>query len=414
MTTTTQQAREHPSYGLARDLLLGGANIAACQAQGIPADVASAAFGEIMHDPQLRHEMQAEQQSRRTRPTQLASASQQPPAPQYENVARFFARGMPDPPRPDLGHRADGFGMFYRGKVNVVLGPPESGKTLALQCVALDVLADHGRVLHVDLDHNGLELTLQRYAALAGHADTTIQALSDQDRFRYAQPDDPAALDAIIADMTTWQPDLVIVDSIGELIPLYGRDSNSADDYSAVHRHVLTALANTGAAVVGVDHEAKNRESARYGSTGTMAKKRAVDGLMLRSNIRQPFTPDSGGVAALTIVKDRPGGARAASPRGDDEPCYAMFELSDTWQFRPVEGNTAQHIADSKLDADIDALRAVGLGPDAPVRQVRGRMHWGTDRVNRALRAFREQAQKNDPGNVPIPLGTIYGDPSNE
>lgn len=332
----------------------------------------------------------------------------------YEDVAAFFANGMPQPPRPDLGHRADGIGIFYRSKVNILLGPPESGKTLALQCIALDTIADGGHVLHIDLDHNGLQLTMQRYASLVGNAAPMIAALSDPERFRYTQPDDPANLDAIITDTHTWQPDLIILDSLGELIPLYGGDSNSADDYSTIHRRTLTTLANTGAAVVAVDHEAKNRDSARYGAAGTMAKKRAVDGLMLRASIRQPFAPGRGGIAALLIVKDRPGGARAATPPGDDEPCYAMFELSTTWQFRPITGTTNEHITDAKLAADIANLTAAGLNENSSQRDVKARLHWGSDRAINALKALREQSETNNTESAPITLGALYEETSNE
>lgn len=136
------------------------------------------------------------------------------------------------------------------GTTNTVLGDPESGKTLLTDHATVEQLADDGRVLRVDLDHNGSQSTLSRLIDFGGDED----ALRDPDRFRYVEPADRLQLAAIVADAPSWRPTLVVLDSIGELLPLYGAGSNNADEFTAVHRQVIKPLAALGACVVGIDH----------------------------------------------------------------------------------------------------------------------------------------------------------------
>lgn len=46
--------------------------------------------------------------------------------PEYGDVATLLADGLPDPPRTEILHRDDKVALFYRGKVNVLFGDPES------------------------------------------------------------------------------------------------------------------------------------------------------------------------------------------------------------------------------------------------------------------------------------------------
>ena len=72
-------------------------------------------------------------------------------------------------------------------------------------------------------------------------------------------PEEPLARSTSCTSPMRWRfrPNLVVVDSIGELLPMFGGDSNSADEYSAVHRAALTSFAATGAGVLALDHVSK-------------------------------------------------------------------------------------------------------------------------------------------------------------
>src|SRR5258705_3697449 len=63
----------------------------------------------------------------------------------------------------------------------------------------------------------------------------------------------------------------------------------------------LKPLAKAGAAVLAVDHLAKNADPRAQGPGGTAAKRRAIGGVSLRVKVKQPFTPGHGGSALLLV-----------------------------------------------------------------------------------------------------------------
>ena len=62
----------------------------------------------------------------------------------------------------------------------------------------------------------------------------------------------------MVKDTKKWRPAVAVVDSIGELLPLRGANSNNSDGFTTVHTNVLKPLAKAGAAVLAVDHLAKS------------------------------------------------------------------------------------------------------------------------------------------------------------
>lgn len=324
--------------------------------------------------------------------------------PLYTDIARMLEEGMPDPEAPDMLTRSDGVGMFYRGQVNLVFGDPESGKTWVALAAAAETLRDGGSALVLDLDHNGAKATIGRLLMLGA----PITALSDLARFRYVEPEDDMHLIDVVADVIAWQPDVTVLDSIGELIPLFGLSSNSPDDFTMVHGRVMKPLAaKAGTALIAIDHLAKNSESRAQGATGTAAKRRAIGGTSLRVSISEPFSPGRGGSAALTIHKDRHGGLRAATPGTDKEPLAAMFVLSTvddltTWSLRaPADGERAP---DQVPEAeDVAAVAALDPAP-VTVEEARKRLGWRKARAAKAMRGWREQGSPfRDSGRVSVP-----------
>lgn len=302
----------------------------------------------------------------------------------YQDISAVIAGGV-TAITPTIGsRRTDGAQLLYSSAVNALIGDPESGKTLVASAMAADTLTDGGSVLIIDVDHNGAPATVKRFQAFGIDGNT----LSDPARFRYSSPETPEELDRIVADASTWRPTLVVVDSLGEVIPIFGGNSNDADEYTAIHRRVLTALANTGASVLVIDHLAKGEASRGFGGTGTVAKKRAIDGVMLRVSVLSAFAPGRKGSASLNVVKDRHGGVRRVSPTSTTEPVAAVFvldswdELSARWELYP--GRTEE----DKAAADVEELRRLIPAPTS-VRDVKERMSWRTERAAAALRALR-------------------------
>ncbi len=73
----------------------------------------------------------------------------------YTDVAAMLADGLPEQPRPAVLSRTDGVALFYPGEVNLLFGDPEHGKTWVGLAACAETLRKCGRVLVVDIDHNG-------------------------------------------------------------------------------------------------------------------------------------------------------------------------------------------------------------------------------------------------------------------
>lgn len=311
--------------------------------------------------------------------------------PLYVDISALLDGTGPEPPEPVLGRRTDGHCLFYAGQVNWVFGDPESGKTwLCLACL-VEALKAGRRGLFIDLDHNGVDATVARLLALGAPE----SALRDQERFRYCEPDDRAELREVIDDAQLWRPAVAIVDSVGELLPMYGSSSNSADDFTATHSYVLKPLAKAGAAVLAVDHLAKSADSRAVGPGGTAAKRRAIGGVSLRVKVKQPFTPNHGGTATLVINKDRHGGLRKHCPVGDREPIAGTFKLlafnDGVLEYAIYPPAAGERNADEHAPAeDVAAIAALDPPPET-VEDARQRLRWQKQRTANAIRSWREQ-----------------------
>ncbi|MCT2031940.1 AAA family ATPase [Dietzia cinnamea] len=314
-------------------------------------------------------------------------------------MAALLAGTIPGPPEPAYGRRSDDRHLFYAGQVNLIFGDPESGKTWVALAAAVEALNAGQRVLVVDLDHNGPASTVGRLVALG--ADPA--ALADLGRFRYLEPEDRTDVYNLVDDAADWAPHVAVVDSLGELLPMFGSSSNSADDFTVVHAGVLKKLAMAGAAVLLIDHLAKGSESRTFGPGGTGAKRRAVGGSAIRVRVKDAFTPGSGGAAYLTVNKDRHGGVRQHCPTGDREPLAGVFHLRSftggillAETMAPAEGESAPSdfgIAarnPERLAADVDALSQLDPPPTSK-RDVQTRMKWGSDRAVESLDEYRRR-----------------------
>lgn len=333
-------------------------------------------------------------------PPPAAPPWEQPAAPQpirtaqHVDVASLLADGLPEPPQPTTLRRQDGHALFYAGKVNVVFGDPECGKTWIALAAYAEALNDNRRASVVDVDHNGATEIVSRLLLLGAQP----ALLSDPARFRLYEPDDAEELRATVTTLQGWRPATAVVDSLGEIIPMLGLSSNSPDDYSSAHREVLSALATAGAAVIAVDHLPKSDDARVHGQTGTAAKRRAVNGASLRVTLADTFIPGRGGAANLAIHKDRPGGLRAHCPADGKTQPAGRFVLNarpdgtaDWWVTTPDNAITpdAGTTHETLLDvAELDSLDP----PPTSVRDVQTRMKWGGTRASAALRTWKEQA----------------------
>lgn len=244
---------------------------------------------------------------------------------------------------PTICRRADGTALFYKGKVNGIFGDPECGKTWLAQAAIIETLLDGGTAAMVDVDHNGPNHTAARLLLLGGDlAERTDLAslLADPSRFRYYQPDDADELRAAIDDLVHRAPDVLLIDSIGEAIPMYGANTNDGDEITNAMRFLCTRPADAGSCVITIDHLPKSTEARSTGyAIGSIAKKRMIRGAYLRAEARNQPAPGQIGRITLRIEKDTAGELRKASGGG-----YAGTLTLDSTRSE-THGTTAWSIA---------------------------------------------------------------------
>lgn len=214
---------------------------------------------------------------------------------------------------PTICRRTDGIGLFYPGKVNGIFGDPECGKTWLAQAAIVEAFDHGGTAAMIDVDHNGPDHTAARLLLLGARLDH----IADPTRFRYYQPDDPDELRAAIDDVVRHSPNIVLIDSIGEAIPMLGANTNDGDEITNAMRFLCTRPADTGSCVITIDHLPKSAEARTTGyAIGSIAKKRMIRGTYLRAEARVQPAPGQKGLITLRIEKDTAGQLRKHSGGG--------------------------------------------------------------------------------------------------
>lgn len=294
------------------------------------------------------------------------------PALPYADLT-WAANGEVRPPTlPSIGERNDGAHILYAGKINGIYGDPETAKTWFALHIAQQILNNGGTVALIDIDHNGENDTVDRLRKLG----VSDQLIGDPAHFRYYIPETPAELLATRDDIIQQHPTLCILDSIGELIPMLGLDSNSNDDISRGYRAMLTPLAQEHTAVLTIDHLAKAGKSDHGYAIGGIAKKRIINGAYYHAEAITIPAPGTIGKIRLTVTKDRPGGVRANAPAGNlgnfiidssasDGHVNALIANTIGSPLRPT--NTMERI--SRLLAGTDGMHKTTINKEIAVKQ---------------------------------------------
>jgi RecA/RadA recombinase len=319
----------------------------------------------------------------------------------YVDVRKLLQDGL-QLPLPDVLPFSEDFCLFYSGSFNLIYGDTESGKTWLCLAAVASVLNDGGTATIVDLDHNGAPALIGNLIKLG----VDIEILEDASRFRLSEPGDGLDLKEVVQDQLVVKPDVVVLDSLGEILPLFRANSNSADDFTTVHAEVIKPLTRNGASVLVVDHLAKNADSRSFGPTGTAAKMRAADGIAIRVTAERQFTPGSGGAAKLQVYKDRYGGVRSNYP-SNPKPVIGTFELIADGDALDYTFHSAQIVSmaeagrdnEKKLAEDVAKLQEV-YTTKPTVRQARETLKCSQRRAMRAVNVFTDADGTNAEGEA--------------
>lgn len=232
--------------------------------------------------------------------------------------------GTYKPPRPTVGHRDDGVGLFYPGRVNTVICETEGGKTWLALTAAIQEMNAGNHVIDIDFedDRGG---TVSRLLVLGATPDVIRRY------FHYVRPENrPTPADiADLAQLLALKPTLAIIDGVTEAMTLYGQEINDNNGAAAFGRELLRPIKNSGAAVVTLDHVVKStdgRGQGRY-AIGAVHKLNGLDGVQYTMENIQPFGIGLVGRTRVRISKDRPGQIRKNSVPGDRSQLRWFMDL---------------------------------------------------------------------------------------
>ena len=214
--------------------------------------------------------------------------------------------GADPEPEPEFLARLDDVHLFYRGKVNGLLGESESGKTWVALLAVLQSLRARQVVVYLDFEDTAPGI-VSRLRAM-GATDDDLACL------HYIGPDEGLSVQAkadLAEAIQSSTPDLIVLDGINAAMTLLGLELTDNTDATKFSQMLLKPLASTGACVVYVDHVPKSREARGKGGIGAQAKRAMTTGCAINVDVVSAFGRGMTGRLRLTVDKDRPGHVRA-------------------------------------------------------------------------------------------------------
>ena len=270
-------------------------------------------------------------------------------------------------PPPSLCCLDDGFGLFYRGRINGIHGEPECGKSwIAWIAVAQLLRSSEGRALYLDYEDSEQGATTRLQSLGVSRRD----AFSE--RFAYVRPEEPLGMTDTDA-YRDWckllgaQWDLVVIDSHNEAMTLEGLDPSSNKDAGVFTRRLVRPAVNTGAGILLLDHVAKNKDTRANWALGAQQKRAMIRGASYMIENQKPFGRGLEGEATLEIAKDTPGAVRERT--GGHKTVARLTIASDG-----VSGRVHYHLGvpPTPHDLILDRMRAyLIVNPGASKRALR-------------------------------------------
>lgn len=286
------------------------------------------------------------------------------------DIAAILATDL-EPEQPSLLTRSDGAALLYPGKMHMFQAEPTAGKSWVACVACIEAIVMGGAALWIDFEDTARGI-ITRLLQLGLNA-TDLAA-----RFRYVQPvgafgaPERARLDGIMADLN---PDIVIIDGVGEALTRDGLSEDKASDVVNWVERLPRPLARTGAAVVMIDHVVKDREQQGRWARGSGAKLGIVDGATYHLKVQTPFSRTKAGKVRMVIAKDRPGGVGALNETAavftitphangervviDIDPYTAELHTGDAWKPTHIMARVSAIIAESDVPLTATGIKAM-------------------------------------------------------
>lgn len=263
-----------------------------------------------------------------------------------------YLTGRVEPVEPTVLTRDDGNSLMYPGRVNMLYGSSESGKSWIALWIAWQMMTTGQRTVYLDLEDEPVN-TLGRMATLQGSPDDVRKF------FAYVRPEDAHAdlqrdsqgrespTQAGMANRDIFErtiedvdPTLIVADGMTVLYGLHGLNPNHSSDTDAVTGWLKRLTRNGRTTVVIIDHTVKNTERGMP-PIGSQHKTAMVQGTLLQAWTRKQPTPGDTGEVELIVTKDRPGLVRTNSVADHDSvPIAGLFRMDSR-----TEGRTDVRLA---------------------------------------------------------------------
>lgn len=222
------------------------------------------------------------------------------------------------PEEPVVLRRGDGKSLLYRGRVNSLVGEPESGKSWVALLACVQAMTDGENVLFLDFEDTAASVVMRLLAL--GVTPAVLRR-----HFSYAEPDtalDSDAQEDLTRTLDTTMPTVVVVDGVNAAMTLMGMDLQSNVDATRFFQMVLKPLTRIDSAVITVDHVTKSAEGRGTYAIGAQAKKAMTNGAMIGVRAVEQFGRGRLGKLELTVLKDKAGGLRAIAESRGRGPDY--------------------------------------------------------------------------------------------
>lgn len=213
------------------------------------------------------------------------------------DIGQLVRDGVPDPEWVLPG-------MFYRQQIHWWHGEPGDGKTFLLLGLMGRLCEEGHTVLWID-EESGHVQTARRLASYGIDPDALTE------RFIYhSRPGltmDPADLDALFRAVSTHKPDIVVFDSVSDVLDQAGLDEDINKEVTRWAKQFLEPLKfEYGASIVAIDHVTKSKDSRGKYARGAGAKKSKTDAAWKVTKAKD-FNTSRVGLIRLEADKDREG-----------------------------------------------------------------------------------------------------------
>lgn len=309
----------------------------------------------------------------------------------FSDLSAAADEGDPGPlPVMLLRDGDDESGLIYPGLRHSIFGKPGSGKSWVALILTVEQARAGHEVLYLDYESNARSMR-SRLAQLGVDAAT-------RSRIHYVQaPSSPIPQRLYRNGAEPWR--LIVIDGFVPFLQTYGVANDSNDDVARIMHGVLKQLADTGAAVVDIDHIPKNSPPNTSGPIGAMSKHGQHEVcIRAEGDPRTPVRRRAVGHVDLYCTKDRPGWVESSGDGGSG-PRVAVVEIDATEPIYRTRVLGSQSLSDliGENRSLAEVLASLSDDPASLTNQqaqdlLRSNGHRaGNDKIGEALRYLRAE-----------------------